>query len=127
MFVFSSLKALLSLLVVAAVVLSGCVYQSNVDYGTQFTSEQVAKIEKNVTTKADLLAIFGEPSVKSVLSATSEKWVYSYTGGTASSQAFTMKTTSDVSTHMLDILIENDVVVNFAETNAKYDIKYSAE
>lgn len=107
--------------------LSGCVYKSNVDYGTQFTSEQINQIQKKITTKSDLLKIFGEPTIKSVISETGEKWVYSYTGGSASAQAFTMKTTSDMSTHMLDILIENDVVVNFAETNTKHKMNTSLQ
>ena len=123
-------KKLLPKVVLALVILiplSGCVYKSNVDYGNQFTSEQVKQIKKKVTTKSDLLKIFGEPAIKSVISETGEKWVYSYTGGTASAQAFTMKTTSDISTHMLDILIENDVVINFAETNTKNNMNISVQ
>lgn len=112
-------------LLVAASMLSACVYTSNVDYGTKFTKEQVAQIEKKVTTKEDLERIFGEPNVKTVMSETGEKWVYTYTGGSASSQAFTGKTTSDISTHMLDILIENGVVVNFAETNTQHNMNMS--
>jgi outer membrane protein assembly factor BamE (lipoprotein component of BamABCDE complex) len=116
-----------ALLLAAAISLSGCVYKSNVDYGTQFTSEQVSQIEKKVTTKAELLKIFGEPTMKSVISETGEKWIYTYTGGSASSQAFTMKTTSDISTHMLDILFENNVVVNFAETNTTHNMNMSVQ
>ncbi|MEZ9525590.1 hypothetical protein [Enterovibrio norvegicus] len=112
-------------LLVAASMLSACVYKSDVDYGTQFTKEQVAQIEKKVTTKEDLIRIFGEPNVKTVISETGEKWVYTYTGGSASSQAFTGKTTSDISTNMLDILIENGVVVNFAETNTQHTMNVS--
>ncbi|ELA7884061.1 hypothetical protein F0241_14170 [Vibrio kanaloae] len=112
-------------LLVAASMLSACVYTSNVDYGAKFTKEQVAQIEKKVTTKEDLIRILGEPNVKTVMSETGEKWVYTYTGGSASSQAFTGKTTSDISTHMLDILIENGVVVNFAETNTQHNMNMS--
>lgn len=125
MFKKSLTKVILALVILMP--LSGCVYKSNVDYGTQFTSEQVSQIKKKVTTKAELLKIFGEPAIKSVISETGEKWVYSYTGGSASAQAFTMKTTSDISTHMLDILIENDVVLNFAETNTKHNMNTSVQ
>ncbi len=104
---------------------SGCVYTSNVDYGTKFTSNQVREIKKKVTNKSDLLRIFGEPSIKSTISENSEKWIYSYTAGSASSQAFTMKTTSDISTRTLDILIKDDVVINFAETNTKHNMNMS--
>jgi outer membrane protein assembly factor BamE (lipoprotein component of BamABCDE complex) len=125
MFKKSLQKAILTLVILMP--LSGCVYKSNVDYGNQFTSEQVNQIKKKVTTKSELLKILGEPAIKSVISETGEKWIYSYTGGSASSQAFTMKTTSDISTHMLDILIENDVVINFAETNTKHNMNTSVQ
>lgn len=114
-------------LLVTASMLSACVYRSNVDYGTQFTKEQVAQIEKKVTVKEDLIRIFGEPNLKTVISETGEKWIYTYTGGSASAQAFTGKTTSDISTHMLDILIENGVVVNFVETNTQHNMNVSLE
>ncbi|MFA0562751.1 hypothetical protein AB4559_03255 [Vibrio sp. 10N.222.51.C8] len=114
-------------LLLATSMLSACVYTSNVDYGTKFTEEQVSQIEKKVTTKNDLIRIFGEPSIKTVISETGEKWVYSYTGGSASSQAFTMKTTSDITTHTIDILLANGVVVNFAETKNKQNMNMSVE
>ena len=115
------------LLLVAVLSFSGCTYSSKVDYGNQFTAEQVAKIKKNETSTADLLNILGEPSIKSVLSESEEKWVYSYTGGTGSVQAFTMKTTSDMSTHMLDVLIRDGIVINFAETNTSHNMNVSTQ
>ncbi|WP_345890795.1 hypothetical protein [Vibrio crassostreae] len=115
------------ILLVATSMLSACVYKSNVDYGTQFTKEQVAKIEKKLTTKDDIMRILGEPNVKTVISETGEEWIYTYTGGSASAQAFTGKITSDISSHMLDILIENGVVVNFSETNTKHKMNMSVE
>jgi len=118
-------KIILSVIVVTSLI--GCTYQSNVNYGKQFTAVQVNQIKKNVTTTADLLKIFGEPAVKSVISETEEKWVYTYTGGQASTQAFTMKTKSDISTHMLDLLIKNDIVINFAETNNDHNMTMSVE
>jgi outer membrane protein assembly factor BamE (lipoprotein component of BamABCDE complex) len=118
-------KSILLLAVLTS--LMGCVYKSNIDYGQQFTSEQINQIEKKVTMTSDLLKIFGEPAIKSVISETEEKWVYTYTGGTASAQAFTMKTTSNISTHILDILITNGVVVNFAETNNVHNMNTSVQ
>lgn len=109
-------KSILFLLMIA---IGGCTYTSEVSYGTPFNSEQVSGIVKGSTTTIELESIFGQPSIKSVLSENEEKWVYSYTGGSASAQAFTMKTTSDISTHMLDILIRDGKVINFAETKTK--------
>ncbi|MCE9791639.1 hypothetical protein LZ659_08525 [Shewanella indica] len=102
----------------ALITLSACTYTSNMNVGTNFSSEQVAKIAKGKTAEADLVNLFGQPQVKAVINETDVKWIYSYTEGSASAQAFTMKTTSDFTTHTLDILLRNGVVVNFAETHA---------
>lgn len=97
--------------------LSACTYTSNMNVGTNFSSEQAAKIVKGKTTEADLVNLLGQPQMKTVINETDIKWIYSYTEGSASAQAFTMKTTSDFTTHTLDILIRNGVVLNFAETH----------
>ena len=122
---FKKLASKFALTILIATALSGCTYTSEVDYGKQFTAEQVSQIKKNITTTSDLISIFGEPVLKSVLSETDEKWIYTYTGGTASAQVYTAKVKSNISTHMLDILISSDVVVNFAETNSQQNMNSS--
>ena len=122
---FKKLASKFALPLLIATALSGCTYTSEVDYGKQFTAEQVSQIKKNITTTSDLISIFGEPVLKSVLSETDEKWIYTYTGGTASAQVYTAKVKSNISTHMLDILISSDVVVNFAETNSQQNMNSS--
>ena len=122
---FKKLASKFALPILIATALSGCTYTSEVDYGKQFTAEQVSQIKKNITTTSDLISIFGEPVLKSVLSETDEKWIYTYTGGTASAQVYTAKVKSNISTHMLDILISSDVVVNFAETNSQQNMNSS--
>ncbi|MBZ4680459.1 MAG: hypothetical protein JG763_3088 [Shewanella sp.] len=102
----------------ALLALSACTYTSNMNVGTNFSSEQAAQIIKEQTTEAELVNLLGQPQVKTVINDTDVKWIYSYTEGSASAQAFTMKTTSDFTTHTLDILLRNGVVVNFAETHA---------
>ena len=122
---FKKLASKFALPILIATALSGCTYTSEVDYGKQFTAEQVSQIKKNITTTSDLISIFGEPVLKSVLSETDEKWIYTYTGGTASAQVYTAKVKSNISTHMLDILISSNVVVNFAETNSQQNMNSS--
>lgn len=122
---FKKLASKFALPILIATALFGCTYTSEVDYGKQFTAEQVSQIKKNITTTSDLISIFGEPVLKSVLSETDEKWIYTYTGGTASAQVYTAKVKSNISTHMLDILISSDVVVNFAETNSQQNMNSS--
>ena len=104
---------------------SGCTYTSNVNYGTSFSSEQVSKIVKGKTTADELILIFGEPAIKSVISENEVKWIYSHTGGSASAQAFTMKTHNDIKTQTLDILVRDGIVINFAETNTDHNMNTS--
>ncbi len=93
--------------------LTGCVYSGAYTVGKNFDSEQVRNIKKNETTKADLIRILGEPFSKDTLDANQEKWIYTYTEGEASAQAFTMKTTSTGTRKTLDIILKDDTVVNF--------------
>jgi outer membrane protein assembly factor BamE (lipoprotein component of BamABCDE complex) len=99
-------------------VLTGCTYTSHVSTGTPFPLDKVSQIKKGQTTKQQLEGLFGQPFSKSIINETDEKWLYSYVDGSASAQAFTMKTTSVMTQHTLDILLSNGVVINFAETNS---------
>ena len=68
---------------------------------------------------APLIFGFGEPFTKTVLSETEEKWLYTYSSGTASAQSyvFTMKVESTGRQKTLDILLKNGVVTNFTFTD----------
>jgi outer membrane protein assembly factor BamE (lipoprotein component of BamABCDE complex) len=116
------MKKLGMLTLALSMMLSACTYTSNVNVGKNFSKEQAAQIVKGKTTEGELIVLLGEPQMKSVLNETDVKWVYYYTDGTASAQAFTMKTTSDMTTHMLDILIRNGVVLNLAETHSPINV-----
>ncbi|TCN87880.1 hypothetical protein [Shewanella fodinae] len=111
----------------ALLTLSACTYTSNMNVGTNFSSEQAAKIIKGKTTEAELVGLLGQPQIKTVINETDVKWVYSYTEGSASAQAFTMKTTSDFTTHILDILLRNGVVLNYAETHTPTNMTISTQ
>ncbi len=65
-----------------------------------------------------MLALFGKPYSKTVITATDEKWIYMHSEGTAKAQSYIV--TVDVKTtgtqKMLDVLISNGVVnYTFAE------------
>ncbi|KPN78872.1 hypothetical protein AEA42_01150 [Shewanella sp. Sh95] len=107
--------------------LSACTYTSNMNVGTNFSSEQAAKIVKNKTTDSELVALLGQPQVKTVINETDVKWIYSYTEGSASTQALTMKTTSDFTIHTLDILLRNGIVLNFAETHTPMNMNLNTQ
>lgn len=100
-----------------AEVLSGCA-TSYYTAGRDFPSGSVPTIVKGKTTVNELKATFGEPFAKSPVNETDEKWVYTYTNGSAHAQSYvvTMKVTTTGTQKTLDVLIRNDVVLNYTYT-----------
>jgi len=96
------------------VALGGCT-TSHYTAGRDFPSASVASITKGKTTTSELKSLFGEPYAKSAVSETDEKWIYTYTNGSAHAQSYvvTMKVTTTGTQKTLDVLIRNDVVINY--------------
>ncbi|AIG03416.1 MULTISPECIES: hypothetical protein [Pseudomonas] len=96
------------------VALGGCA-TSHYTAGRDFPSASVASITKGKTTTTELKSLFGEPYAKSAVSETDEKWIYTYTNGSAHAQSYvvTMKVTTTGTQKTLDVLIRNDVVINY--------------
>lgn len=95
-------------------VLSACA-TSHYTAGRDFSSASVVNITKGKTTTTELKALFGEPYSKSAVSETDEKWIYTYTSGSAHAQSYvvTMKVTTIGTQKTLDVLIRDDVVINY--------------
>ena len=104
-----------ALALTAALLLTGCA-SSSYNYGKDFEVHNISKIEKGQTTSKDLVSMFGEPFLKTVVSANEEKWMYIYTSGSAKAQSYivTMKVETTASQKTLDILLRDGVVVNYA-------------
>ena len=96
------------------VALSGCA-TSHFTAGRDFPSASVTSITKGKTTTTELKSLFGEPYAKSAVTETDEKWVYTYTNGSAHAQSYivTMNVTTTGTQKTLDVLIRNDVVINY--------------
>lgn len=107
------MKKILAALVIAGI-LSGCA-TSYYTAGRDFPSESVPTIVKGKTTVEELKSTFGEPFAKSPVNETDEKWVYTFTNGSAHAQSYlvTMKVTNTGTQKTLDVLIRNDVVINY--------------
>ena len=101
------------------VALGGCA-TSHYTAGRDFPSASVASITKGKTTTTELKSLFGEPYAKSAVSETDEKWIYTYTNGSAHAQSYvvTMKVTTTGTQKTLDVLIRNDVVINTRSAKA---------
>ena len=112
------MKFLSSILFVFALLsMSGCA-TSTYSVGRDFPTEQVNNIVKGKTTSAELKQMFGEPFSKTVISGTEEKWLYTYSNGTAHAQSFvfSMKVETTGKQKTLDILLKEGVVTNYTFT-----------
>lgn len=109
----------LNLVIIALFIfaLNGCA-TSSYSVGKDFSTESVSKIEKGKTTSSDLLAMFGQPFSKSVISENQEKWLYTYASGIAKAQSYvvTMKAETNGTQKTLDILLKDGVVTNYTFT-----------
>ncbi|MBY0418861.1 MAG: hypothetical protein K2W88_12475 [Pararheinheimera sp.] len=106
---------------VVVVALSGCA-TSSYSVGKNFASENVSQIVKGKTTSEELIMLLGEPYTKTVLSASDEKWIYMHSEGTTKAQSYivSMNVTTTGTQKMLDVLISNGVVANFAYTEGPH-------
>lgn len=103
------------LIFIAALMVSSCA-TSNYSVGRDFPADKVSQITKGETTADEILSWFGQPFSKGTISATEEKWVYSYVEGRA--KAVVGSVTSTGTTKTLDVLIENGIVVNYTFSEA---------
>jgi len=87
-------------------VMAGC---ASYEFGKDFDVTNVSKIEKGKTTEAELVEMFGEPFIKSVISKSDVKWYYSFHSGVVNS--FGGKVTSEKS---IDLILTDGIVVNYA-------------
>jgi len=109
------MKTIISITSICAALFLYACATSNYSVGNDFSSSDVKKIEKGKTTSSQILMWFGMPYMKTVVSKNSEKWIYTYSAGTATSRNYivTSKIETDGVHKVLDILFENDVVINY--------------
>ena len=62
-------------IIICLFILSGCVH--TYEGGRKFNFENVKLIEKNITTKEDVIKLFGKPMEREVGTNNDEKWLYS--------------------------------------------------
>lgn len=99
--------------------------------GTYFNPANVNQIKKGVTTADQVVSLFGEPNEKEILSPDQIMWHYNYQSVTNSvtrdgwypviSQEMGNKT--EGFDQKLDILLQNDIVINFSSVKAPIEIE----
>lgn len=107
------------LILMLCVGIFGCA-TSNYSSGRDFSAENVAKIDKGATTESQLVLLIGEPFMKTVLSETEQKWIYTHTQSSAkaTNYVFSMQVETTGKTKTLDVLIKNGIVINYAYTES---------
>ncbi len=112
------MKNIISILSLAfLVIIAGCA-TSSYSVGRDFSSENIKSIVKGKTKSTELAKLFGQPFSKTVISKNEEKWIYTYSSGTASAQSYlvTTKVETTGSQKTLDILLKDGVVINYTFT-----------
>ncbi|HEX4262698.1 MAG TPA: hypothetical protein VH597_00045 [Verrucomicrobiae bacterium] len=112
----SSMKIIYLSLFLLCVVFPGCSTMTNhATSGRNFDETKVDQIKKKVTTADGVVALYGEPDTKEIVSSKQVMWHYTYltTEHKTHSGIFvpTVETTTGYRKE-LDILLQNDVVVN---------------
>ena len=110
-------KLSLLVLVVSAMLLSGCVYRSTAHSGRDFDETKATQIVSAKTTEADLIRLLGEPVKKEIVSDHEVKWIYEYVTSNAAVRVFSARPKVDVTRKTLEILLRDGIVVNHALTN----------
>ncbi len=104
-----------------AIMIGGCT--TGTVGGRKFDMSRASEIRKGVTTKKDVLAIFGEPNSRN-RSSQGESWNYFYSESSASSlMAFKMawggKGRVDMASQSLTIMFNGDVVQDYYANESK--------
>ena len=83
--------------------------------GKDFDSTKIKMIEKNKTSQDDIIKMLGQPFYKTVISASEEKWIYTFQQGNVQAQSnlITTKAQTIGTMKTLDILLKDGIVTNF--------------
>lgn len=111
-------KTLLVILL-STFILTACAQKNLVEQGTPITKEKVSKIVEGSTTESQILALFGEPASRQMLSDNRTQWTYKYTRKTSTVRMLFGETQYDIFEGTLDVIINKGTVTwfNYNENN----------
>ena len=102
-------------LFVFCLILCGCsTLTERATTGRDFDETKVSQIKKGVTTADGIVAIYGEPDKKEIVSANQVMWHYTYLTTEHKTHNFSSLETTTGYKKNLDILLQDDIVINFA-------------
>jgi outer membrane protein assembly factor BamE (lipoprotein component of BamABCDE complex) len=123
------MKFVYSSLFLFCMILNGCSTVTNhVATGRDFDETKVTQIKKGVTTADGIVALYGEPDRKDIVSPQQVMWHYSYLTEEHKTRSAMFSPVVERTTGFkknLDVLLENDIVINF--TYVKVPIESQTE
>lgn len=112
------MKTLPSLFCLLGLLLCGCATMTNrMTNGRDFDETKVNQIKKGVTTADGVVALYGEPDTKEILSANQIMWHYTYLTQVYEKHTGMFTPVVEQTTGYkknLDILLQDDTVINYA-------------
>jgi outer membrane protein assembly factor BamE (lipoprotein component of BamABCDE complex) len=111
------MKSIPASLFLLCLVLSGCsTMTDHATSGRDFDETKISQIKKRTTTADAIVALYGEPDTKQIVSDNQVMWHYTYLTTEHKTHSGMFIPTVDTTTGYkknLDVLLQDDVVVNF--------------
>ncbi len=111
------MKDSITSLALACLLLAGCATANQkTTTGRDFDETKISQIKKGATKADDVVALYGEPDRKEIFSTTDVMWHYTYTSKATRTHTAMFSGTEVTVTGFqkkLDVLLQNDVVMNF--------------
>jgi outer membrane protein assembly factor BamE (lipoprotein component of BamABCDE complex) len=111
------MKFICNSLFLLCLILCGCsTVTDRVTTGRDFDETRSAQIKKGVTTADGIVALYGEPDRKDIVSPQQVMWHYSYLKEEHKTHSGMFAPVVERTTGFkknLDVLLENDIVINF--------------
>lgn len=112
------MKIIYSAIFFTSLLLCGCSTMTNkVSTGRDFDETKVGQIKKGATTAGGVVALYGEPDTKEIVSANQIMWHYTYLTEEHKIHSGLYQPEVEQTTGYrknLDILLQDDLVINFA-------------
>jgi hypothetical protein len=97
----------------------GCATVSSYTSGVDFNAEKRTSILKKVSTKLDVLKLYGEPTNKGIDESYHEQWIYIYTSGKSSINLWTSNGKGETRVKKLIVIFDDkDIVMNYVYSDS---------
>ncbi len=113
------------IIVVLCLILVGCTTTRKSTFGRDFDSSKITSVKKGLSTRNNVLRIYGEPSDKQLDENSNEKWIYLYSVKINNISLWDYSSRGDSRTKKLEIIFNpNGIVQNYVFSDSVSPISY---